>query len=303
MSLLDALDLAQQVTRLHSHGMPRGASTGWPSLDEYYTVLPGQLCIVTGWPGSGKSEWVDALCVNLWKQDWAFAVFSPENQPYEFHVAKLAEKITGKPFGAGPNQRIDPTELQAATLLIEDGWRWIVPGKDAEAHGSGISLEGILDSAAQAVSSKNSRQWGIVLDPWNEIDHMRPRDLSETEYISQSLTTIRRWARNWHVAVWLIAHPQKLRRDDNGKLPIPRPDSISGSQHWWNKADVAITVWRELADHSQSVEIHVQKVRFKHTGKPGLCTLRYDRVTGRYYDDSAKIKAMDDYRVVSQFEV
>jgi hypothetical protein len=42
-----------------------------------------------------------------------------------------------------------------------------------------------------------------------------------------------------------VAHPQKVARE-NGKLPVPRPDMISGSQHWWNKADNAITVWRDM---------------------------------------------------------
>jgi hypothetical protein len=34
----------------------------------------------------------------------------------------------------------------------------------------------------------------------------------------------------------------------------------------------------------QNVDIHVQKVRFKHVGRPGVVTLRYDRVTGRYHE-------------------
>jgi twinkle protein len=56
----------------------------------------GQFTVVTGWPGSGKSEWLDALLVNLTKSGWKFAIFSPENQPTELHIAKLLEKIAGK---------------------------------------------------------------------------------------------------------------------------------------------------------------------------------------------------------------
>src|SRR5690348_17390430 len=33
------------------------------------------------------------------------------------------------------------------------------------------------------------------------------------------------------VHVWLVAHPAKQKRGDDGKLPIPTPDMISGSQH------------------------------------------------------------------------
>jgi twinkle protein len=84
------------------------------------------------------------------------------------------------------------------------------------------------------------------------------------------------------VHVWIVAHPQKMKRED-GKLPVPTPDMISGSQHWWNKADCAITVWRDLANFdSREVDVYVQKCRFKHIGRSGFVTLTYDRVTGRY---------------------
>jgi twinkle protein len=64
---------------------------------------------------------------------------------------------------------------------------------------------------------------------------------------------------------------------------------ISGSQHWWNKADCALTVWRDSEyPDSQEVDIHIQKVRFKHIGRPGMVTLRYDRVTGRYHEMSQR---------------
>jgi twinkle protein len=58
---------------------------------------------------------------------------------------------------------------------------------------------------------------------------------------------------------------------------------IAGSQHWWNKADCALTVWRD-PEHPEmkTVDIIVQKVRFKHIGKPGTVSLEYDRITGRY---------------------
>lgn len=53
----------------------RGVSTGWPGLDEYYRVVPGELTIVTGVPNSGKSEWIDALLYNIaHEHGWCFAM-------------------------------------------------------------------------------------------------------------------------------------------------------------------------------------------------------------------------------------
>jgi twinkle protein len=283
------MDLAEQITRLHRAGLPRGCSTGWPAVDRHYTVAPGYVTLVTGWPGSGKSEWLDALALNLIERDWTFLFFSVENQPYELHLAKLAEKLLHKPFAAGPAKRIAGTELSAAIVALENAVTWINPGVGND----GLSVPDILRAADRWLEAQKPRMLSaLVVDPWNEISHFRPTTLSETEYVSKSLGEIRRWARENQVHVFVVAHPQKLRRDDDGKLPIPRPDSISGSQHWWNKADACITVWRELgaAHPSPVVQIHVQKVRFKHHGLPGMVVLEYDRITGCYTDPSTKVE-------------
>jgi len=63
---------------------------------------PGEMSVVTGIPNSGKSEFADAVTVNLAHQyGWRFAVCSFENPPAE-HIAKLAEKHLGLPFWDGP---------------------------------------------------------------------------------------------------------------------------------------------------------------------------------------------------------
>jgi twinkle protein len=283
--ILSPFDLAEPVRQLWDSGMPAGFKTGWLNVDKHYTIVPGQLSIVTGWPGSGKSEWVDALAMNLMPSGWGFAIFSPENQPYELHLSKLYEKFIGKPFGRGPTERMTADEVAMATTQLEGKVAWIQTAAD------GISLAGVLDNATKFFeSARDFRHRGLIVDPWNELDHLRPANLSETEYISQSLTMLRNWARASECHVWLVAHPQKLRRDDNGKLPIPRPDSISGSQHWWNKADVAITVHRDMGDDpKQDVEIHVWKVRFKHIGSPGMVVLKYDKTTGKYHEPLSNV--------------
>ena len=67
---------------------------------------PGDLSVVTGIPGSGKSELLDAMMVNLAQRyGWRFGICSFENPPGE-HIAKLAEKYVGQPFWEGPAPRI-----------------------------------------------------------------------------------------------------------------------------------------------------------------------------------------------------
>lgn len=266
---------ADAVKDLHVRGMPSGEKTGWANVDELYTVAVGQMTVVTGWPGSGKSEWLDALLLNLSKRSWKFAMFSFENQPVSLHVTKFIEKLADKPFGEGPRARVTPDEVTEYLDELAQSFAF------TDVTSGTVSVKDCLDAAASWLSPHEKR--GIVIDPWNELEHWRPTNLSETEYISQTLSMVRSWARINKTHVWIVAHPQKVPRPADGKLPIPKPDMISGSQHWWNKADACVTVYRDFnADDPKRVEIHVQKIRFKHIGRIGKADLLYDRVTGRY---------------------
>jgi twinkle protein len=272
-------DLAARTHALYDRGLPRGDKTGWTGLDQLFSVAQSQLTVVTGMPSSGKSEWLDALCMNLAEDhDWHFAVYSPENFPSEIHMAKLAEKHVRKPFGAGPNERMTKEELDGAMNWICDKWVWLDPiAKD---------WQSLLGAAAAFGNARKGRKFGVILDPWNQLEHKRPPAMSETEYISSELTRMMNWARLHQAHIFLVAHPRILRREKDGDkaVPVPGPYDISGSAHWYNKPDNVITVHRDQLRDTQEVEIYVWKVRFKHIGKIGNTKLMYDRVTGRYHD-------------------
>lgn len=95
------------------------------------------------------------------------------------------------------------------------------------------------------------------------------------------LGKVKRFAQAHGVHVWFVAHPSKLYRD-NGKLPVAGLYDISGSANWVNKVDLGIVVHRDFEGDPTRTEIHVRKVRFKQTGKIGVVSLRYDKLTGRY---------------------
>lgn len=268
-----------------------GVSTGWASIDRVFTLSPsvGQLHIITGVPSHGKSEWFDALMVNTaMGEGWGYAIFSPENYPLKKHAAKLIEKYTGKTFRSTFNgyDKLTVEELRGAQYWLASKFDFILPENDV------FTLEGILSLAKVLVYRKGIK--GVVIDPWNEIDHERDGGLSETEYISKCLTRLRHFARNNCCHVFVVAHPAKMYRDKKtGERPVPTPYDISGSAHWYNKADSCIAVWRDVTawdddnismEDKKSVDIHVQKVRDKGLGRPGTVTLKYEYATGRYYE-------------------
>jgi twinkle protein len=256
-------------------GLPRGQSTGWSGLDEFYTVLPGQWTVITGTPGSGKSEFLDAMLVNLAEAnpDWEFALYSPENYPPETHLVKLIEKHERKPFGQGPTERMTMVDVGLGAQWVHEHFFWLEPDLKApdELIATGLSCR------------REGKQFGIVLDPWNTLDHQRGT-MNETDYVSFILTEVTKLARSCNAHIWLVVHPAKIYKNKDGVRPVPTPYDISGSAHWYNKADNIITVHRNQAERTQDVEIHVQKIRFKHVGRVGLSVLKYDRVTGRYFE-------------------
>jgi twinkle protein len=267
------------IETLYARGLQPGLETGWPSLDRYYSISQesGEVHIVTGVPGHGKSEFLDALMVNLAKDEgWNIGLFSPENFPLEYHASKLMEKYIGKPFSEGFKTRMTKEESEIAKKWLNDHFSFLMPDE------TNLTVSAILELAKTLIYRRGMKC--LILDPWNEVDHSRPAGMTETEYISQSLTRIRRFARTNNCHVFVVAHPFKMPKGENGLYGVPSPYDISGSAHWRNKADNCLSIWRDTSPDNQKfeVEIHVQKIRKKHIGKLGMVKLGYEYSTGRY---------------------
>lgn len=262
-------DLWDAVLDLYERGYDPGLRLGLGKLDDHYRPRAGLLSIVTGHSSHGKSLWLDHVIVKLaTRHDWRIGVFSPENQPLERHWANLVEIHLGRPFDRGRTERISRDELYAAKGWMAEHFAFVLPEQP--------SVEGILDRA-----SVLRLQWGLrglVIDPWNEIEHACPPGRSMTDYISEVLGKIRRFARNSDIHVWLMAHPTKYPSTTERDAP-PTLNDISGSVNFRNKADYGVTIWRNPMDEKIGSQCHIQKIRFAETGKPGKVEFRYDFTT------------------------
>lgn len=140
---------------------------------------------------------------------------------------------------------------------------------------------------------------GLVIDPYNELDTRRGRDMSETEYVSCMLSKVKRFAQHYECHVWFVAHPRTQRGlgvgGGSSTLSAPSMYDISGSAHFINKADNGIVVHRPYTGaravaeglNTALTQILVRKVRNKVAGSIGDVTLSYNRATGRYTDVEA----------------
>lgn len=280
----------EELRRVYRDGLGRGDRAGWISVDKLFSVAPGQVTTVTGWPNSGKSQWLDAIALNLAKQGWRFVFCSLENIPVVLHVEKLAKQFIGKPLRDGPTERMSEAEMEEATAEMDEWFSFVLPSEKKP-------NPGVLD-VVQTIEEDFRRRglWdcrdgkrACVIDPWNELEHFRPHGMSLTEYVGESLSMLRQWARRHMLHVFIVGHPAKQPRNrETGKLPIPTPDMISDSAHFWNKSDNCIAVALVDEHRSHEVDVHVQKVRFSHIGSRGTATLHFDRLTGRYHEPPPK---------------
>lgn len=244
--------------------------TGFDGLRNHYRIRMGDFCVVTGRPGDGKSTWVnDLLCrvVNLY--GWTVAVASFEQHPQSDHRRALREWFCGCPLNLALDEKI-----AEADRWIDEHFVFIVPDDDDLAN-----LAWTLDKCAAAVVRYGARV--VVIDPWNELDHDRPSDMSLTEYTGKAIKEFKRLAKSLDVHVIVVAHPTKLSAGEK-----PGLYSISDSAHWANKPDVGIVLYKPSVE-SDEVEWRQVKSRYHdQIGRPGTVWFRYQPLIRRFADST-----------------
>ena len=117
----------------------------------------------------------------------------------------------------------------------------------------------------------------LVIDPYNMIEDNIGN--KETDYVSKLLSKLKNFAIQNNMLVVLMAHPQKIKRNDYTD-GIPDMYSISGSAHVYNKADYGIIIHRNREE--KYTLVRVAKVKLKELGLGGDCKFVYDIECGRY---------------------
>jgi twinkle protein len=266
-------DMIEDVLSYYENGYPEGTKAGISNFDEYLSFYPGQLTVITGIPGSGKSEFVDWLMASLSKRHgWNWGICSFECPP-AIHVTKLAEKISDKSFGfrKDANHRLNPDELGYSLEIIDKHFHFI------NLSLVDVTMDGLIAKAEELVKKKGIN--GLLFDPWNCIEHKYEEN--ETKYVLECLNKLISFLDKYKVHCFLVAHPTKLRKDPKtNKYEIPTMYSISGSAHFFNRTHNGISVWRDFENNI--VDVYVQKVKWSWLGKIGYCSFAFDTMTREY---------------------
>lgn len=263
-------DFEESLDALFEHGMQKGVTIGHECFDRLCSFETKRLLTVTGIPGSGKSEFIDEIAERLnMRYGWRFAYFSPENAPLAYHASKLIEKFTGKKFS---KSTLTYGEYKQVKQHLETDFFFISPKDD-------YRLETILERAKFLVRRKGIK--ALVIDPYNRLED-ESDGMSETKYISRQLDRLTNFAQQNDVLVVLMAHPTKQTKNKDGVIEAPTLYDISGSAHFYNKTDFGIVIHRNRVENT--VEVIVQKVKFRHLGEVGTALFKYNLNNGRYTD-------------------
>ena len=268
-------DVYNDVVNFYENGYPKGDDCGIEGFDEILTFKGGLLTVVTGSPSSGKSEFLDYITTSLSRRHgWKWGICSFEN-PVSLHVTKLMEKFAGLAFDFRKNfeHRMNRDSFNRSIIMADDYFKFLNISQ------IDVTIDGILSKLRELVLRNGIK--GVVIDPWNYIEHKIPIGQSETQYISDCISKIREFAVRTDTHIFVVAHPRKLQKDlKTGQYPVATMYDISGSAHFFNKTDNGISVHRDFANGV--VTVYVQKVRFSWHGKVDFATFNFDTFTRQY---------------------
>jgi len=241
-----------QVLDLYDGKYIKPFSTGLGNLDSIYKVMLGTFHCITGIPNHGKSSFLDQVLISMAiKHGWRFAIFSPE-QSTSMHIRRLTQMKAEKPFEDGlVVEKMSREELEETLDWLSNHFYFI------ETRESVPDVDLILKVAKSSLFKYGIK--GIIIDPYNEVNARRKGNAREDEHIRDFISKCKRFARIHDVVVWVVAHPTKLPKNNDGSYAPPTAYDISGAAHWHNQADVVITVHRDFDD--DSIRVITRKIR------------------------------------------
>lgn len=250
-------------------GEVRSYACGIPELDDMIRIVPGTLTVVTGYANMGKSTLMNAVIGHQLVNHFGVCVASFETDVKPILVNGLLASM----LGCASAEITRHQNYKPAMDCLRDRLRIISQTVDEDME---MDLDKFLELCRVAVVRHGVKM--VVLDPWNELEHRRRRDETETDYIGRAIRALKRFAKQNDVAVVVVAHPTKPHE---GSKKIPGLYDISGSANWANKADYGLTYHRPKADENRA-KVIVNKVRMGLPGKRGEIDLTFDFRVSRF---------------------
>ena len=248
-------DIEDELKDFVKNGFKPGFQIGIENFDKIFSTYTGQFITVTGIPSSGKSDFVDQMCVGYNSNyGWKTAFASPENQPTFLHAHKLMRKVW--------------QDMPSASDIGNDKWNQVADHVNDNFFFIDMdkySLEAVLRKGAELVKRKGIKC--LVLDPFNKIRDVNASSDDVNRYTLEYLQKIEVFAKKYDVLVIIVAHPTKMYKDKDGKIEEPTMYSIKGGGEWYDASYHGLLVHRDY--EAKTVKAKVLKVKFQNLGENG----------------------------------
>jgi len=248
-------DVEDEVSDFVKNGFKPGFQIGLANFDRIFSTYTGQFITVTGIPSSGKSDFVDQMCVGYNQNyGWKIAFASPENAPTYLHAHKLMRKVW--------------QDMPTSADIKTDKWNQVADHVnnnfffiDMERY----TLESVLKKGAELVKRKGIKC--LVIDPFNKVRDVDAKTEDVNRYTMEYLTKIEMFAKKYDVLVFIVAHPTKMYKGNDGQIDEPTMYNIKGGGEWYDASYHGILVHRNYEE--KTVKAKVLKVKFQNLGENG----------------------------------
>lgn len=244
----------------------------------------GSMSVGTGMPGFGKSTFTTFIAHEIaCRENIRIGLLPFETHPYRIrdHIARLRFR-----------KEWDKLNEVEAEKLLHWSNRHLRIGHRSYTENTGHHL-GWLKSMVHTMAVRDNCKL-IIIDPWNEIEHLPEKGESLTNYINFALQQIRTWADQFDCHICVIAHPKKMSTDKND-VRAPTGYDVADSAAFSNKPSLGFTVHQTINEEGEKqVQIVTWKVRdtqFYGVNK-GTMALDFDPNLMRYFGlDNSNRKA------------
>jgi twinkle protein len=248
-------DIQDELKDFVKNGFKPGFQVGLKNFDDIFSTYTGQFITVTGIPSSGKSDFVDQMCVGYnTNYGWKTAFASPENAPTYLHAHKLMRKVWQDM--PSPSD-IDGEQWNKVADHVNDNFYFI----DMERY----TLDHVLQKGAELVKRKGIKC--LVIDPFNKVRDINCKTEDVNRYTMEYLTKIEIFAKKYDVLVFIVAHPTKMYKGSDGKIEEPTMYNIKGGGEWYDASYHGLLIHRDY--EAKTVKAKVLKVKFQNLGENG----------------------------------
>jgi twinkle protein len=233
----------------------------------------GAMSVGTGIPGSGKSTFTTFAAYHIAMNEKVRVGF----MSFETHAHRTRDHLCRLHMGI-PWDELNDEQRQETGVYLDRYFRVVHRTYDTSTHNLGWLRDMIYTLAVR----DNCKL--IVVDPWNELEHLPERGESMTAYINFGLQQIRVWAEQFDTHICVIAHPRKMPTDGMPRAPVGY--DISDSAAFSNKPALGFTVHQdELTNGQPIVKIIVWKVRDTqlYAFEKGQISLEFNSTSMTYF--------------------